>query len=50
MDTGTSRDPVNRRVDLPIHGGFGLQPGIDLEDQERIADILEDPAPLRADD
>jgi hypothetical protein len=40
---------VNRRVELPVHGESGLQPGIDLEDKEQIAAILDDDALFRAD-
>lgn len=28
-------------VDLPTHGGSGLQPGVDLEDKEALAALLE---------
>ena len=28
-------------VDLPVYGGSGLQPGVDLEDKEALAVLLE---------
>jgi len=49
LASGASRDPEHRRVELPVHGGSGLQPGIDLEDKEQIAAILDDDALVRAD-
>jgi hypothetical protein len=36
-------------VSLPTHGGTGLQPGVDLEDKEQIAELLGDNE-LRHDD
>ena len=30
-----------RTVDLPTYGGSGLQPGVDLEDKEALATLLE---------
>lgn len=29
-------------VDLPTSGGSGLQPGVDLEDKEALAELLDD--------
>jgi plasmid stability protein len=36
------------RVTLPAHGSGGLQPGVDLEDKEQLADLLGDNEPRRA--
>ena len=33
---------TGRRVELPTDGGSGLQPGVDLEDKEALADLLGD--------
>lgn len=30
-----------RAVDLPVYGGSGVQPGVDLEDKDALADLLE---------
>ncbi|HET7476145.1 MAG TPA: hypothetical protein VFJ97_09010 [Dermatophilaceae bacterium] len=35
-------------VDLPVFGGSGLQPGIDLENKEALAALLGDDGPARA--
>jgi plasmid stability protein len=37
-----------QRVVLPVDGGSGLQPGIDLEDKGSLAAALGDDAPVRA--
>ena len=37
-----------RRVVLPTDGGSGLQPGVDLEDKEALAELLGDDEPARA--
>ncbi|MDQ3782572.1 MAG: DUF2191 domain-containing protein [Actinomycetota bacterium] len=41
--------PSHRRdwdpVDIPTYGGSGLQPGIDLEDREGLAEVLGDNRP-----
>src|SRR5437870_2946479 len=34
-----------RRVLLPTDGGSGLQPGVDLEDRDALADLLGDNSP-----
>jgi len=31
------------RIDLPVYGGSGLQPGVDLGDRETLAELLDDP-------
>ena len=36
------------RVDLPVFGGSGLRPGVDLEDKEGLAALLDDEAAARA--
>ena len=33
---------ATRRVELPTDGGSGLQPGVDLEDREAMAELLGD--------
>lgn len=35
-------------VDLPVFGGSGLRPGVDLEDKEALAALLGDDGPARA--
>ncbi len=35
-------------VTLPVHGNGGLQPGVDLEDKEQLAELLGDNEPHRA--
>jgi hypothetical protein len=35
-------------VALPVFGGSGLHPGVDLEDKEGLASLLDDQAPSRA--
>ena len=35
-------------VTLPTYGGSGLNPGVDLEDKEALAALLEDDGPVRA--
>ncbi len=42
--------PAGReRVRLPVYGGSGLQPGVDLEDKAALAELLgDDEAPTRA--
>jgi hypothetical protein len=43
------RDPAGpREVELPVYGGSGLQPGVDLEDKEALAALLGDDEPARA--
>ncbi len=37
-----------RRVVLPTDGGSGLQPGVDLEDKEALAELLGENAPRHA--
>lgn len=37
-----------RRVELPTDGGSGLQPGVDLEDREAMAELLGENLPLDA--
>lgn len=37
------RPRVGRRVELPSDGGSGLRPGVDLENKDALADLL-DPA------
>lgn len=45
----TQPRPADRgAVSLPTYGGSGLQPGVDLEDKEALAALLEDDAPTRA--
>lgn len=39
-----SRGATSQRFLLPTFGGGGLMPGVDLEDKERLAEILDDPA------
>jgi hypothetical protein len=42
--SGASSTPVT----LPTHGSGGLQPGVDLEDKEQLAELLGDNEPHRA--
>lgn len=35
-------------VTLPVFGGSGLRPGVDLEDREGLAALLDDEAPSHA--
>lgn len=37
---GRSRSPA--RLDLPVFGGSGLRPGVDLEDKDGLAALLDD--------
>jgi Bacterial antitoxin of type II TA system, VapB len=30
-------------LDLPTYGGSGLRPGVDLEDKDALAELLDDP-------
>ncbi|MHB1526509.1 MAG: type II toxin-antitoxin system VapB family antitoxin [Candidatus Dormibacteria bacterium] len=39
---------TRRRVALPTAGGSGLQPGVDLEDKEALAELLGDNAARHA--
>ncbi len=34
---------IDHTVDLPTFGGSGLQPGVDLEDREALAALLDEP-------
>jgi hypothetical protein len=44
--------PAGRRraaqLDLPVFGGSGLRPGVDLEDKEGLAALLDDETPTHA--
>jgi hypothetical protein len=31
-------------VELPVYGGSGLRPGVDLDDPDALAELLDDPA------
>jgi hypothetical protein len=44
----TEHTPLTQRVVLPVGGGSGLQPGIDLEDKESLAEALGDNLPFHA--
>ncbi len=47
----SKRDEAERRgpVELPTYGGSGLQPGVDLEDKEALAVLMDaDPGDRRA--
>lgn len=35
-------------VDLPVYGGSGLRPGVDLEDKEALAALLDEDSRSRA--
>jgi hypothetical protein len=35
------RDRREATVDLPVFGGSGLRPGVDLEDKDALADLLD---------
>ena len=37
--------PRSGSVNLPVSGGGGLQPGVDLEDKEALMDLLDLPDP-----
>lgn len=45
-----ARDPVASPTapDLPVFGGSGLRPGVDLEDKDGLAALLDEPADTRA--
>ena len=43
---GPPRPP--RRVELPVFGGSGLRPGVDLEDKDALAELLDDGTAARA--
>lgn len=49
LATSASNAPGRRRVELPAHGTSGLQPGIDLEDEEQVAAVLDDDSLFRSD-
>ena len=36
---------ARERVSLPTYGGGGLQPGVDLEDKDGLAELLDENAP-----
>lgn len=38
----TEKTGTPRRVEFPTYGGGGLQPGVDLEDKEALAELLGD--------
>lgn len=40
--------PVTSAASLPVFGGSGLRPGIDLEDKEGLAALLDEPMDPRA--
>lgn len=40
-------DCANAEVELPVFGGSGLRPGVDLEDKDALAELL-DGEPRRA--
>jgi hypothetical protein len=42
------RAPLTQRAELPVGGGSGLQAGIDLEDQDSLAEALGDNVPFHA--
>jgi len=44
----TAEDTPRPRVDLPVSGGAGLQPGVVLEDKASVAAALGDDLPFRA--
>jgi hypothetical protein len=41
-------DGATAKVTLPAHGSGGLQPGVDLDDKEQVAELLGDNEPHRA--
>ncbi len=43
-----SAGAASRPVDLPVYGGSGLQPGVDLENKEALAELLDAHEDLRA--
>ena len=43
MPTTVTTTPVA----LPVFGGSGLRPGVDLEDKNGLASLLDDQAPSR---
>lgn len=46
--TSSSAERASGPVRLPTDGGSGLQPGIDLEDKEQLAEVLGDNEPPHA--
>ena len=40
-----SRRTRRQALPLPVFGGSGLRPGVDLEDKERLAELLGDDGP-----
>jgi hypothetical protein len=41
----SERSPQKSAVRLPVFGGSGLQPGVDLDDKESLAALLQDGQP-----
>jgi hypothetical protein len=41
-------EPSQAPFELPVFGGSGLRPGVDLEDKEGLAALLDEPADTRA--
>lgn len=44
----TSGERASDAIDLPVFGGSGLRPGVDLEDKESLSDLLDEPGTGRA--
>jgi hypothetical protein len=44
----TGRGRSAPKLDLPVFGGSGLRPGVDLEDKEGLAALLDDEAATHA--
>ncbi len=44
----TEQARADAPLDLPVFGGTGLQPGVDLEDKSALAALLGDDEPTRA--
>ena len=40
--------PADSKPTLPVFGGSGLRPGVDLEDKEGLAALLDEPVDSRA--
>ncbi len=40
--TARNEGGTEQQIELPVFGGSGLRPGVDLDDREGLADLLDD--------